>query len=167
MLPMESTKADHTVLKAFLAAALADGPMPVRQLHQRAVAAGLLTAGEAPLWRKKPWRRVAARLGVKHEQREREWVWRLISPKHSQVPLQVPAISDALQPNTQMPIEAIAAALRSFLSERRRWNGKPSQLLEALRAENKDWPANPKAFCAALRSSAEQLRNAGITITFG
>jgi hypothetical protein len=164
---VESTNPTHEIIKAFLAATLADGPIPLRHIHQRAIDAGLLTADETPLWRKKSWRRVAARLGVKHEQREREWVWRLISPKHSQVPIQAPAISDTSQPDAQVPIEAIAAAIRSFLSERRKWNGKPSQLLDALRAKNKDWPANPKAFSAALRNSADQLRNTGIYITFG
>jgi len=80
----------------------------------------------------------------------------------------MPASTEGAKLDAQvLDAETIARALRSFLAERRKWNGKPSQLLAALRAQGADWPATPKAFSAALRNSADQLRNAGVYITFG
>ena len=103
---MEATKPDRAVIKAFLLAVLSGGPIAVRHLHERAIAAGLLADGDGPtLWRRKPWRRAAERLEVKHYQENREWFWRLPANQNAQVPEalsqvpktlpQVPTISGA------------------------------------------------------------------------
>jgi hypothetical protein len=77
-------------IEAFLGAELAGGLVPVKRLHERAVAAGLLPEGEGPpLWRRKPWRSAARGLGVEHHQQDREWFWGLPTDENVGAPEQI------------------------------------------------------------------------------
>jgi hypothetical protein len=85
-------------IEEFLKVELAGSQVAVKRLHERAVAAGLLPEGEGPpVWRRKPWRSAARRLGVEHHQQDREWFWQMPAAEKVQVPeqiAQVPAGND-------------------------------------------------------------------------
>jgi len=138
---------ERAKITEFLKTELVAGPVAVRQLQEKAIAAGLLTEGDGPpLWKRKPWRRAAERLEVKHDQRDRGWFWRLPADKNLQVPddapqvpetlLQVPTISDASLSGAPSPrVEDIAAARRRFIEERLHWHETPEahELMRAAR----------------------------------
>jgi hypothetical protein len=103
--------------------------MPVKRLYERAIATGLLTGDDGPpLWKRKPWRRAAEQLEIKHEQRDREWFWRLPVTENVQVPevisqvpetfRQAPTISDVSMSDVPVLVQDdIATARRKFMEE--------------------------------------------------
>jgi hypothetical protein len=75
-----------------LRCALASGPVPVRDLEMRAVAAGLLLP-DVKISQCKAFRRTADTLGVQRYQAGRRWYWMLPAPAAA------PQVSDTLNPD--------------------------------------------------------------------
>jgi hypothetical protein len=119
-------------IEEFLRVELKDGPVSIRHLQDRAIAAGLLEEGGRPLWKRKPWRRASELLGVLHGQQGREWFWRLPTAEIDQVPEQIDqaptsAVDDLCQAPTvsdssPAPAEDLIEARRRFAEQMKNWH---------------------------------------------
>src|SRR6478672_1611128 len=96
----EARAVAHNNIREFLHVALANGPVAVKDLEEKARAAGLLRPDQ-PISQCKPFRTIADKIGVQRLQKERRWFWTMADqPKQaaSDISRAADAHPDAPQP---------------------------------------------------------------------